>query len=170
MNEGFPEKSKSSRFKIKKLNQISSKSKSLTIEVLKLMRWCAPAEFLCRSACTLSALRRFIWGWVSAREVICGQRDEIRSLAEKPLLSSIFGKLTQKTFARVNDLFFGIIDFWVRDPGYLLCPKKEHQHWDYLGSHASPGPTCGNRESGWNAFTFLEKPISMIKTFNTYFV
>ena len=34
-NEGFPEKSKSSRFKIKKLNQISSKSKSLTIELSK---------------------------------------------------------------------------------------------------------------------------------------
>ena len=35
MNEGFPEKSKSSRFKIIKVNQISSKSKSLTIELSK---------------------------------------------------------------------------------------------------------------------------------------
>ena len=58
MNEGFPEKSKTSIFKIKKLNQISSKSKSLTIEHSQSMRWCAPVEFLCRSACTLSALRR----------------------------------------------------------------------------------------------------------------
>ena len=40
-------------------------------------------------------------------------------MAEKGLLSSIFGKLTHKTFARVYDLFFGSKDFWERDPGYL---------------------------------------------------
>ena len=167
MNERFPEKSKNSRFKIKKLNQISSKSKSLTIEVLKSMRWCAPAEFPCRIACTLSALRRSIWGWVSAREVISGPRDKIRSLAEKALLSSIFGKLTQKTLARVYDLLICPEYSDLCTLELLLCNLVPYQHWRYARPPASPGPTCGNRESGWNAFTFREKPISMIKTFNT---
>ena len=53
-----------------------------------------------------------------------GPRDKIRSLAEKALLSSIFGKLTQKTFARVYDLFFESIDSWVREPRIIVVAHK----------------------------------------------
>ena len=98
---------------------------------------------------------------------MCGPRDEIRSLAEKALLSSIFGKLTEKSLARVSDLFTRPEFPGLGTPGYLFSHLVPPPHWSYLGSPASPGPTCGNRESGWDAFTFQEKPISMIKTFNT---
>ena len=45
-------------------------------------------------------------------------------MAENALLSSISGKETQKTLARVYDLFFGSIDFWVREPRILVVPHK----------------------------------------------
>ena len=55
----------------------------------------------------LLALRRSIQWWIFVRGAHLGQGEREGSLAEKALLSSIFGKLTQKTLARVSNLFFG---------------------------------------------------------------
>ena len=95
------------------------------------------------------------------------RREREGSLAEKALLSSIFGKLTQKTLARVSNLFFGEDVPGVGTLANMISQLAQLSHWRDARSPASPGTTCGNRESGWNAFTFQEKPISMIKTFNT---
>ena len=95
---------------------------------------------------------------------MCGPRDKIRSLAEKGLLSSIFGKLTEKTLARVSNLFFGENFPGVGTLTNMICQLAQLSHWRDARSSASPWVTYENRESGWNAFTFLEKPISMIKT------
>ena len=45
-------------------------------------------------------------------------------MAEKALLSLIFGKVTQKTLARVYDLFFKSIDTWVVLTRILVVPQK----------------------------------------------
>jgi hypothetical protein len=46
-----------------------------------------------------------------------GSGDLIRRVAEKALFSTLFGHLTQKTLARVYNLFFGSIDSGLRTPG-----------------------------------------------------
>ena len=45
-------------------------------------------------------------------------------MVEKALPLSIFCKLTQKTLARVYDLFFGSIDYWDKDPRIFVVPHK----------------------------------------------
>ena len=88
-------------------------------------------------------------------------------MAEKALISSMFGKLTQKSLARVCNQVLGEEAPGVGTLPNLICQMVPTSWWRDALSPASPWPTCKNRESGWNAFTFLEKPISMIKTFNT---
>ena len=65
------------------------------------------AEISCESSWTLLALMRSIQWWVFVRGAHWGQGEREGSLAEKALLSSIFGKLTEKTLARVSILFIG---------------------------------------------------------------
>ena len=130
---------------------------------------CADAHLPSFSAGVLAHCRRY--GALSEGgfppERSCGSRDKILSLAEKAPLSSIFGKLTEKTLARVSNLFFGEDVPGVGTLTNMISQLAQLSHWRDARSPASPGPTCGNRESGWNVFTFQEKPISMIKTFNT---
>ena len=88
-------------------------------------------------------------------------------MAEKALLSSIFGKLTQLTLARVCNQVLEEEAPVVGTLANLICQMVPTSWWRDAPPPVSPWPTYGNRESGWNAFTFQEKPISMIKTFNT---
>ena len=101
MNEGFTQKVKSLRFKIKSLNQASSKSKTLIIQLSRSTTPSAPAAKTWQTWNRWSAPLRAIWWWRFGREVKSGSGERPWSLAEKALFSSISGHLTKKTLARV---------------------------------------------------------------------
>ena len=50
----------------------------------------------------------------------------------------------------------------VRPPDSCCATLVAGAPWRYARPPSSPDPTCGNRESGWNSFTFQEKPICML--------
>ena len=101
MNEGFTQKVKSLRFKIKSLNQASSKSKTLIIQLSRSTTPSAPAAKTWQTWNRWSAPLRAIWWWRFGREVKSGSGERPWSLAEKALFSSISGHLTKKTLAQV---------------------------------------------------------------------
>ena len=119
MNEGFTQKVKSLKFKIKSLNQTSSKSKTL---IIQLSRSTTPSAHVFKTWQiwnTWSAQLHSIWWWRFGREVKSGSWDMPWSLAEKALFSSISGNLTQKTLAWGYKVFMERDFTAPRQPRYL---------------------------------------------------
>ena len=106
-------------------NQTSSRSKKLILTLSQSTPQCASADFTRATPCTWSARRRrsLCW-WDFVRRSLRGSGARQHSLAEIALFSTIFGKLTQKTFARVRGQLMESSILLTRDPWILALSAR----------------------------------------------
>ena len=113
-------------------------------------------------ACTRLALLRSIKGCWLASEEKSGSGDTIRPLAEKALFSTLPGKFTRKTLARVSNLVVGRRCPGRGTPGHLFLTMVRISGWRDAQQAASPGATSGPRDIGSGAFPFVAQPTCAI--------